>query len=249
MLLEFITSIIIAFGISGLLGITIWAVYILKTKKSLNMFKPMTEEEYEKYIVYRKIVGIITVSSWCIVIVLVFITLLTNIPLKDPQTHDISNWTTLVIEIGLAAALGISFLVYQQSGAKNTRGANEKRRINSKKAIAFGLRKLKNHLEDCKKGILSQSGMLSTKPLTGFSDFEKNKVRFVIDQIIRYHCENAHYLLDDDFESKVRRICAEMPEIYYDIGSEYELKKCDDLLREIEFVFENYLQGYESEEN
>ena len=155
----------------------------------------MTEEEYEKYIVYRKIIGIITIASWVIVIFLVSFTLLTDAVLKDPIDHDISNWATLVIEIGLAAALGISFLVYQQSGEKTTKEANEKRRINSKKGIAFGLGKLKNHLEDCKKGISqSHSGILSTKPLTGFSDSEKNKIRFVIDQIILYHCVNAHYL-------------------------------------------------------
>jgi len=248
MAFDFTSSTIIAFALSMAMAYTLWAIGYAVGYKSKEFGKLLTQEQRDKKILSKKMVGVIVVGVYSIGAVIIVISILAGIPIKDTNGNDLSNWATLTIEVGLGASVAVVLFMYSQSGQKRQQEINEKRLKNAKEGIAFGVNELREHLQNVMTGIHEQyarGNVISTKPLTGFSEYEKNKANFTIKHIVIYHCENAHHLLDDDFEREVRGVCAEIPGVYIDIGSEeYEIKTCQELIDNIDYIKMEYLEGY-----
>lgn len=122
MSLEFINSILLAFAISILIYATLLAIGFISSNKQKDH---LTDEEKENFKIKKRMAGIILLGTYCVGTLLVVISILTGVSVKDNDTGDINNWATLVIEIGLGATVAFVIFIYQQSGQKKTEKINK----------------------------------------------------------------------------------------------------------------------------
>jgi hypothetical protein len=112
----------LAFAISILIYVTLLAIGFISSNKQKDH---LTDEEKENFKIKKQMSGIILLGTYCVGMLLVVISILTGVSVKDNVTGDINNWATLVIEIGLGATVAFVIFIYQQSGQKKTEKINK----------------------------------------------------------------------------------------------------------------------------
>ena len=101
---------------------------------------------------------------------------------------------------------------------------------------SVGLNGLKRHVESQKQLMLDRySGNIKSTILHPM-EHEKGFAEFVINNLIKYHCENAKDVLDPELYRDILRVVSNIPRIYESISQEYDIKECDKILKEIERI-------------
>lgn len=85
---------------------------------SLYILKKPTEEEIAKNKVVNRMGMIVIPVSFAIVLTIVTVAIFIGAPLK--QGEDITNWVTLIVEIGIGITIALVILIYSQFQGKRS---------------------------------------------------------------------------------------------------------------------------------
>lgn len=85
---------------------------------SSYILKKPSEEEIAKNKVVNRMGLVVIPVSFGIVLTMITVTIFTGAPLK--QDDDITNWTTLIVEIGIGITIALVILIYSQFQGKRS---------------------------------------------------------------------------------------------------------------------------------
>ena len=108
----------------------------------LQFSKKMTSKDRENYKIINKIGLVVLLVIFGIVITIFAINNMFNTSLRDTN-GDISNWTTLIVEIGIGIIIGLTIFIYSDGEQKKTKYILEEQVKKSKKRNEYVIKQIR----------------------------------------------------------------------------------------------------------
>lgn len=147
------------------------------------------------YVTYSRIAGIFVSATAAVVATILLVTLWANVPIKD--NWDVSNWATLVVEIGIGGAIATSILLYSNSQQRKFKKQQEQ--------ITTLLKETKNQ-QDETTSIIKEIKAIEYRQQKIINEqevFKRRRHDFAINTIRSYLPELEHWI--DELEENKKQ--------------------------------------------